>query len=229
MTDIVANFHQLQRRISATLESCNRASNAITLLAVSKSHSHDQIATLFAAGQHSFGENYLDEALEKISALNHLNIIWHFIGTVQSKKAQKIAQNFSWVHTVCRFKEAALLSQHRTTQRSPLNICLQVKMDDNSPSRNGVRTDKVMSLIEQIKPLPYLKLRGLMMLPPLTDDFEQQRFYFRALRMLYDSCNQQGAGFDTLSMGMSHDFEAAILEGATMIRIGTEIFGPRRT
>jgi len=228
MTDIVANFHHLKRQISATLQSCNRPSNAITLVAVSKSHSHDQIATLFAAGQHDFGENYLDEALQKISALNHQNIIWHFIGTVQSKKAQKIAQNFSWVHTVCRLKEATLLSEHRPAHLSPLNICLQVKMDD-SPNRNGVPSDKIMSLIEALKPLPHLKLRGLMMLPPLVDSLETQRAYFRTLRTLYDDCNRQGAGLDTLSMGMSHDFEAAILEGATMIRIGTTIFGARRT
>lgn len=228
MTDIVANFHQLKSRISTTLQACNKGPDTVTLVAVSKTHSHDQIATLFAAGQHAFGENYVDEALQKISALKHLDIIWHFIGTVQSKKAQKIAQNFSWVHTVCRFKEAALLSEHRPAELGPLNICLQVKMDDD-PHRNGVPSEQIMGLIKELKPLPRLKVRGLMLLPPFVEDSEQQRTYFSDLRTLFNHCNQQGAALDTLSMGMSHDFENAILEGATMLRIGTEIFGLRRT
>ncbi len=226
MTPIVANFVNIQRQMATTLQTCGRDAFAVTLVAVSKSQSSDQIATLFAAGQHAFGENYLDEALSKIAALPLPGIIWHFIGRVQSKKTPEIAQNFSWVHTVCRFKEAALLSLHRHSL-PPLNICLQVKLD-NDPKRNGVPKNEVLALIEQIKPLPNLTLRGLMVLPPFDDDIAKQRYYFRELRSLYEQCNQQGANFDTLSMGMTHDFEAAILEGATMLRIGTGIFGPRR-
>jgi pyridoxal phosphate enzyme (YggS family) len=226
MTSIVANFNNIQRQIATTLQTCGRSPIAVTLVAVSKSHSHEQIATLFGAGQHSFGENYLEEALPKIVALPLPGIIWHFIGRVQSKKAQEIAQNFSWVHTVCRFKEAALLSQYRAHQPS-LNICLQVKLD-NDPKRNGVPKNELLALIEQIKPLPNLTIRGLMVLPPFNKDSAKQQYYFRELRLLYEQCNQQGANFDTLSMGMTHDFEAALLEGATMLRIGTGIFGPRR-
>jgi len=227
MTSIVANFINIQRQIATTAQSNGRSIDAITLVAVSKTHDHQQIATLFAAGQHSFGENYLEEALPKISALPLPGIIWHFIGRVQSKKTQEIAQNFSWVHTVCRLKEAELLSEHRSSLPL-LNICLQVKME-HDPKRNGIDKAQVVSLIERIKLLPNLKLRGLMVLPPFVDEQAKQRAYFRELRMLYEECNQQGAGFDTLSMGMSHDFEAAISEGATMIRIGTGIFGPRGT
>lgn len=225
MTDIVANLHLTKRRLVTALQACGRTHEPLTLVAVSKSHPAEQIATLFAAGQQDFGENYLDEALLKIAALSQQDIIWHYIGTIQSKKAQDIAQNFSWVHTVCRLKEAALLSQYRASL-PPLNICLQVSMDD-SPKRNGVSKAHLFDLIEQIKPLPHLILRGLMVLPPFTEDLAQQRAYFADLRTLYEQCNNQGAGFDTLSMGMTHDFEAAIKEGTTMVRIGTGIFGPR--
>lgn len=226
MTHIVANFVNIQRQIATTVQSCGRDPFAVTLVAVSKSQDSDQIATLFAAGQHAFGENYLEEALPKIAALSLPGIIWHFIGRVQSKKAQEIAQNFSWVHTVCRFKEAELLSQYRASLPL-LNICLQVKLDDD-PKRNGIPSHEVLALIERIKALPNLTLRGLMVVPPFDDDIAKQRYYFRELRTLYEQCNQQGANFDTLSMGMTHDFEAAIVEGATMLRIGTGIFGPRR-
>ncbi|HRE33089.1 MAG TPA: YggS family pyridoxal phosphate-dependent enzyme, partial [Candidatus Berkiella sp.] len=189
-----------------------------------KSHSADQIAKLFAAGQHDFGENYLNEALTKIARLP-TDIIWHFIGTIQAKKTPEIAQNFSWVHTVCRLKEAQLLSQHRQGM-PPLNICLQVKME-NDPKRNGIYAHDLMSLLNAIQDLPNLQLRGLMVLPPQVEALTEQRAYFQALHSLLVHCNQQGAYFDTLSMGMTHDMEAAILEGATMVRIGTGIFGSR--
>lgn len=226
MTLIVANFVNIQRQIAAACQGCGRNPSTVHLVAVSKSQDSDQIATLFAAGQHSFGENYLDEALPKISSLVLPGILWHFIGRIQSNKAELIAQNFSWVHTVCRLKEATLLSQHRA-MLPPLNICLQVKLD-NDEGRNGVPKKDLMALIQQIKHLPHLQLRGLMVLPPLTEDSTQQHSYFSELRALYDDCNRQGANFDTLSMGMTHDFEAAIIEGATMVRVGTGIFGPRR-
>lgn len=224
MTDIVANFKLIQQRLMSASKSYGR-SDPLTLVAVSKTHSAEQIATLFAAGQQDFGENYLDEALLKISTLSQHSLIWHYIGTIQSKKAQDIAQNFSWVHTVCRLKEAILLSKYRASL-PPLNICLQVSLDD-SPKRNGVSKEAVLELIQQIKPLPHLRLRGLMVLPPFVEDFHEQCAYFAVLRELFDHCNNQGAGFDTLSMGMTHDLEAAIKEGATMVRIGTGIFGPR--
>lgn len=224
MIDIVANLKNIQHQIETTCQLCERNKDDVTLIAVSKSHSADQIAKLYAAGQHDFGENYLKEALTKI-ALLPTDIIWHFIGTIQSKKTPEIAQNFSWVHTVCRLKEAQLLSQHRQGM-SPLNICLQVKMEDD-PKRNGIYANELMNLFKAIQDLPHLRLRGLMVLPPLVEVLTEQRTYFQALHSLLVHCNQQGANFDTLSMGMTHDMDAAILEGATMVRIGTGIFGPR--
>ncbi|MCS5712610.1 YggS family pyridoxal phosphate-dependent enzyme [Candidatus Berkiella aquae] len=224
MIDIVANLHHIQHRIETTCQQCERNKESVTLIAVSKSHSADQIAKLYAAGQHHFGENYLNEALSKITLLP-TDILWHFIGTIQSKKTLEIAQNFSWVHTVCRLKEAQLLSQHRQGM-PPLNICLQVKMEDD-PKRNGIYASELMNLLKPIQDLPHLRLRGLMVLPPLVEALTEQRAYFQALHSLLVHCNQQGANLDTLSMGMTHDIDAAILEGATMVRIGTGIFGPR--
>ncbi len=227
MIDIVANFTDTQRRIHEACLACGRSVDAITLLAVSKSQSASQIAALFAAGQQHFGENYLQEALPKLAELALLEITWHFIGTIQAKKTPEIAKNFSWVHTVCRFKEAALLSLHRTSELPPLNICLQVKMDNN-PDRNGLLANELPTLIERIQTLPNLRVRGLMVLPPFVESQAEQRHYFHKLQKLFTSNKHLCPEFDTLSMGMTHDLEAAILEGATMVRIGTGIFGPRR-
>lgn len=228
MIDIVANFADTKRRIREACLACGRFPDSITLIAVSKSQPATQIAALFAAGQQHFGENYLQEALPKLAELPHLRITWHFIGTIQAKKTLEIAQNFSWVHTVCRFKEAALLSLHRTSELPPLNICLQVKMDDN-PERNGILVKELPALIERIQTLPNLQLRGLMLLPPFVESVPLQRQYFHELQTLFASLKHLGPEFDTLSMGMTHDLEAAIAQGATMVRIGTGIFGPRRT
>lgn len=228
MIDIVANFSNTKRRIQDACVACGRFPDSITLLAVSKSQPTAQIATLFAAGQQHFGENYLQEALPKLAELSLLGITWHFIGTIQAKKTLEIAKNFSWVHTVCRFKEAALLSSHRTHELPPLNICLQVKIDEN-PKRNGITANELPALIERVQTLPNLQLRGLMILPPLVESVTLQRQYFHELQKLFASFKHLGPEFDTLSMGMTHDLEAAIIEGATMVRIGTGIFGPRRT
>ncbi len=228
MIDIVANFADTERRIREACLSCGRSIDSITLVAVSKSHPSTHIAALFAAGQQHFGENYLQEALPKLTELRLLGITWHFIGTIQAKKTLEIANNFSWVHTVCRFKEASLLSLHRPSELPPLNICLQVKMDAH-PERNGIPAHELPALIERVQTLPNLQLRGLMLLPPLVESLTEQRRYFHELKKLFTSFKHLCPELDTLSMGMTHDLEAAIFEGATMVRIGTGIFGPRRT
>ncbi len=214
------------QRIQGAVEKFQRQPGSVSLLAVSKSHAPTLISALIAAGQHDFGENYLQEALLKISALSQKRLVWHYIGPIQSKKAPEIAHNFSWVHTISRFKEAHLLSQHRPPFLDPLQICIQVKLDDN-PKKSGIAISDVASLIESIKELPHIRLRGLMTIPPFSEDFEQQRKYFSLLKTLFLSLNAQGAQLNTLSMGMTHDLEAAIAEGATIVRIGTGIFGSR--
>jgi pyridoxal phosphate enzyme (YggS family) len=216
----------LQRIRTAELK-YHRPPDSVCLLAVSKSQAPTQIATLFDAGQQSMGENYLQEALVKISALSQKQLIWHFIGQCQLRKVPLIAQNFSWVHTVSRLKEAQALSNHRPKDLGALNLCIQVKLDDN-PNRSGAKMEDIADLVKAIQPLPHLKLRGLMTIPPITEDFDLQRKYFRLIKNLMMQLNEQGAHLDTLSMGMTHDLEAAIAEGATIVRVGTGIFGPRQ-
>ncbi|MBS0286568.1 MAG: YggS family pyridoxal phosphate-dependent enzyme [Proteobacteria bacterium] len=224
MKDILTNLHILLQRIRDAEQTYHRVPGSVSLLAVSKSHASTLIETLLGAQQHDFGENYLQEALIKISALENKQLTWHFIGPIQSKKAPLIAQHFNWVHTVSRFKEAQALSEHRPQNLGHLNICIQVKLDNN-PKRGGVVPEDVPALIEVIKPLPLLRLRGLMTIPPFSEDFEQQRKYFSLVKTLYEQVND--GTMDTLSMGMTSDLEAAIAEGSTMVRIGTGLFGPR--
>ncbi|MGD9592423.1 MAG: YggS family pyridoxal phosphate-dependent enzyme [Candidatus Berkiella sp.] len=225
MTDVATNLQVLLNRIRTLEQTYHRAPNSVSLLAVSKSQSASLIETLACAGQQDFGENYLQEALIKISALSHQQLSWHFIGPIQSKKAPLIAQYFSWVHTVCRLKEAQLLSKQRSHELGPLNICIQVKLDAD-PNRSGIAISEVPSLIQAIKDLPQLKLRGLMTIAPISNDFKQQCFYYDQLKSLMDSLNDKNA-LDTLSMGMSDSIEAAIAKGATIVRVGTALFGPR--
>lgn len=227
MTNLITNFHTILHRIRAAEQEYHRHPESVSLLAVSKTQAPAQMIPLIDAGQQSFGENYVKEALVKLSALSQKQLVWHFIGPIQTNKANDIAQNFSWVHSVCRLKEAERLSQFRTSISEPLNICIQVKLDDN-PRKSGADPGQVPSLVEAMKALPHLRLRGLMTLPPYVETFDAQRTYFRLLRKLFEQLNQQGAALDTLSMGMTHDLEAAIAEGATIVRIGTGLFGPRK-
>ncbi|MBN9286486.1 MAG: YggS family pyridoxal phosphate enzyme [Gammaproteobacteria bacterium 39-13] len=227
MADLIANFHTVLQRIRAAEQKYNRLSGSVSLLAVSKTHTPEQILTLNDAGQQSFGENYVKEALVKLSAVAQKQLTWHFIGPIQTNKTKDIAQNFSWVHTVCRITEAEHLSRFRASVGEPLNICIQIKLDNN-PRKSGVALKDVPALITAIKTLPYLRLRGLMTLPPYVEGFEEQRKYFSLLRALFEQLNQQGETLDTLSMGMTHDLEAAVAEGATIVRIGTGLFGPRK-
>lgn len=225
--DLKKNLEMIQQRILVAQQNAHRTPGSVSLLAVSKTQAIAQIAQLFALGQKDFGENYVQEALPKIQALSDYSLVWHFIGPVQSKKAKDIAQHFSWVHTISRHKEAQLLSNARASQLPALNLCIQVKLD-NSPTKGGIFPQDVPELVDAIKTLPRLSLRGLMALPPVGKDFEQQRHYFKMVRDLFEALNQKGANLDTLSMGMTQDLEAAIAEGSTLVRVGTGLFGPRK-
>lgn len=203
-----------------------QAPQAVTLCAVSKAQSADAIRAVYQAGQTVFGENYLQEALKKQTELHDCAIAWHFIGPIQSNKTQLIAQHFDWVHSVDRLKIAQRLSEARTAAKSPLNICLQVNISAEV-SKSGASTSELLNLARQIKQLPHLQLRGLMAIPAPSQDVSFQRDQFRQVHDLFTALNQQGLALDTLSIGMSGDFEAAIAEGATLVRIGSAIFGAR--
>lgn len=201
----------------------------VDLLAVSKTKPASAVACLYADGQRHFGENYLQDALPKIAALQHLpNINWHFIGQLQSNKTALIAQNFAWVHSVDRLKIARRLSAQRPDNLAALNICLQVDVDHSSMgSKAGVPISSACELARAVSELPNIQLRGLMCIPDLSPDFDMQLQIFSRLSKLFVDLNAQGFQLDTLSMGMSADMRAAIKAGSTMVRIGTDIFGAR--
>lgn len=203
-----------------------RDPGSVTLLAVSKRKPALVIEETAAIGQQNFGENYPDEALNKIQQLQHLNINWHFIGAIQSRKAAGIAKNFSWVHSVDRLKVATRLSERRDPAHPPLNICLQVNLD-NEENKSGVSVDELDQLAEQCSKLPNLTLRGLMAIPAIRTELDDQRAVFAKLRCALEGLQSGFTDMDTLSMGMSADMEAAIAEGATIVRVGTAIFGAR--
>ncbi len=224
--NIAENIQQIQQNIARAAEKYHRDKNSVQLLAVSKTRPAEMLRQAYQVGQRNFGENYLQEALQKIQALSDLSIVWHFIGAIQSNKTRDIAQHFSWVHSVDRLKIARRLSEQRGDGLAPLNICLEVNISEE-PSKAGFLLNELDGVIEEVRKLPHIKLRGLMAIPAQADSFEQQRQIFKPLREKLESFNQQGYGLDTLSMGMSNDMEAAIAEGATIVRIGTAIFGRR--
>lgn len=202
------------------------ATQTVTLCAVSKAQPATAIRAAYDAGQTVFGENYLQEALQKQAELEDCAIAWHFIGPIQSNKTQPIARHFDWVHSVDRLKIAHRLSDARPSDLPPLNICLQVNISEEA-SKSGASGQELLELALNIKQLPRLQLRGLMAIPAPCSDFEQQRDQFRQVRALFNHMNSHGLQLDTLSIGMSGDFAAAIAEGATLVRIGTAIFGAR--
>ena len=215
---------------SLLADSSNRAQHrpeSVKLLAVSKKQPLEKIRAAAAAGQRDFGENFVQEGLEKIDQCRDLALTWHFIGNLQSNKTRHVAEYFDWVHTIDRLKTARRLSSHRPANRAPLNICLQVNVDGET-SKSGITPDSVLELAASCAELPNLRLRGLMCLPAARSDFDQQRRPFARLRELYESLRATGIDVDTLSMGMSGDFDAAIHEGATIVRIGTALFGERQ-
>jgi len=220
----------LLARIRAAEQQYGRAPGAVRLLAVSKTQPASAIAALAAAGQRCFGENYLNEALDKCRALAHLDLDldleWHFIGPIQANKTRGIAEHFAWAHSVDRLKIAERLSAQRPASLPPLNICLQVNID-REPTKHGLDASEVATVARAVATLPGLRLRGLMAIPAPASDFAAQRAPLAHLRELWQQLNEAGLALDTLSMGMSDDLEAAIAEGATLVRIGTALFGPR--
>lgn len=226
MTTIASNLQAVRVAMVQAAIAAGRAPEDISLLAVGKTFPQEAIREAYRFGQTSFAESYLQEALDKIAALHDLPIEWHYIGPVQSNKTRAIAEHFAWVHSVDRLKIAERLSAQRPTHLPPLQVCLQVNIS-NEASKSGVAPEQVQVLAHEIAGLPNLQLRGLMAIPAPSDDVIVQRQSFAHLRKLFLQLNRQGLQLDTLSMGMSHDFAAAIAEGATMVRIGTAIFGNR--
>lgn len=228
MTDLSERIKQVYTEIRQHCETYQRDTDDILLLAVSKTRTSTEIAEAFALGIHRFGENYLQEAQTKMATLGDLPIEWHFIGPLQSNKTRPVAESFDWVHSLDRFKIAKRLSEQRPADLPPLNVCLQVNIDDED-SKSGCQPDEVLELARQIAQLPQLKFRGLMAIPAPTEDIDQQHRAFKAVAKLAEQLNQSGLTIDTLSMGMSSDLEAAIAQGSTMVRVGTALFGPRPT
>ena len=223
MSTIADNIGQVRQRIRAAADAVQRDANSIHLLAVSKTKPAQAVREAYAAGMCDFGENYLQEALTKQEALRDLPLIWHFIGPIQSNKTKAIAEHFDWVHSVDRLKIAQRLSEQRPAGLAPLNICLQVNVSGED-SKSGCAPADLPALAKAVAALPNLRLRGLMAIPEPTDDRAAQEAAFASLRTLQEGL---GLGLDTLSMGMSHDLEAAIAQSATWVRIGTALFGAR--
>jgi len=227
MTTIASNLQAVRNAMAAAAIKASRAPDNIVLLAVSKNFPPEALREAYHAGQTAFGESYVQEALDKITALYGLPLEWHFIGPIQSNKTRAIAENFAWVHGVDRLKIAERLSAQRPQNLPPLNVCLQVNVSGED-SKSGVAPDEVTGLAQAVARLPQLRLRGLMAIPAPNDDIAAQRQPFAQLRELRDRLYRQGLALVTLSMGMSHDFAAAITEGATIVRIGSAIFGARQ-
>jgi len=212
--------------MAAAATEAGRAPDDISLLAVSKTFAPEAIREAYQAGQTRFAESYVQEALHKIVALHDLPLEWHYIGPIQSNKTRAIAEHFAWVHSVDRLKIAERLSGQRPAHFPPLQVCLQVNISGEA-SKSGAPPGETAQLAMAIAQLPHLRLRGLMAVPEPGDDVAAQRAAFARLRRLFEQLNRQGLQLDTLSMGMSHDFAAAVAEGATMVRVGSAIFGNR--
>ncbi|GKT12596.1 MAG: PLP dependent protein [Thiomicrorhabdus sp.] len=223
---LIERYQSVNSRVQQACIKANRSIESVTLLAVSKTKPIEDIIELSKNGQSCFGENYLQESLIKIAECPSLE--WHFIGPIQSNKTKSIAENFAWVHSVDRLKIAQRLSQQRPTELAPLNILLEVNISQEE-SKAGFTPDEIMAVATEIAQLPHLKLRGLMAIPQKADSAEAQRQSFAQMSQLLTELNQAHPDWqlDTLSMGMSADLEAAIMEGATIVRIGTDIFGAR--
>ena len=226
MHDVGTALNAVRARIAELERRYRRTPGSVTLLAVSKTKPPEAVRAALAAGQRAFGENHLQDAMTKVEAFADESVSWHFIGAVQSNKTRTIAARFDWVHGIEREKVAARLSAQRPADRGPLDVCIEVNVSGED-TKSGVSTAEVEPLARLVRELPGLRLRGLMAIPRPAEDFESQRVPFRLLREILDDLNAKGLGLDTLSMGMTADLEAAIAEGATMVRVGTAIFGPR--
>lgn len=226
MNDILSRLIATKQQIQVAEQKYGRPSGSVQLLAVSKGQPIAKIQTAITAGQRCFGENYAQEALTKITALQQENLEWHFIGKIQTNKTKSIAENFAWVHSIDRLQVAQRLNDQRAQHLLPLNVCIEVNVSEEK-TKSGVMITELYELANAIVKLPRLKLRGLMTIPAITYDFSEQRKPYAILYKAYLDLQQQGFTLDTLSMGMSNDFVAAIAEGSTMVRIGTAIFGER--
>lgn len=226
MTTIAENIERLGNQLQRLERQYERSAGSVKLLAVSKRHSVESIIAANEAGIEDFGENYLQEALDKIQQLPAMRVNWHFIGPIQSNKTKALAENFHWVHSVDRLKIAQRLNDQRESSGPKLNVCVQIKLSDET-SKSGIELSEAEALCDSVEALPNLQLRGLMAIPAALSDLESQRLAFRILAQEFSRLKPRYAQLDTLSIGMSNDFEAAIAEGSTLIRIGTAIFGPR--
>ena len=228
MTSVADNLGLVHHRIAAACAAAGRPVQAVTLLAVSKTFGADAVRQAFGAGQRAFGENYVQEALDKMQATADLRgqLSWHLIGPLQSNKTRPVAEAFDWVQSVDRLKIAQRLSEQRPPGLAPLQLCLQVNISGEA-SKRGLHPDEVPALAQAVAALPRLRLRGLMAIPEPAGDAAARRAPHRALRELLGAVNAQGLALDTLSMGMSADLEAAVAEGATLLRVGRAIFGGR--
>ncbi|MDR1853826.1 MAG: YggS family pyridoxal phosphate-dependent enzyme [Azoarcus sp.] len=226
MPPISTNLQTVVARVAAAARAAGRDPATVKLLAVSKTWPAASVREAHLAGQRAFGENYVQEAAEKIAALAPLNLEWHFIGPLQANKTRLVAESFDWVHSVDRLKIAERLSNQRGENQPPLQVCLQVNVSGEA-SKSGVAPQEAATLARQVAALPRLTLRGLMCIPEPTGDEALLRRRFALLRQLRDQLAAEGLALDTLSMGMSHDFDLAIAEGATIVRVGTAIFGER--
>ncbi len=223
---ITERLERVQTRVRTAAQAAGRDPRTVTVLAVSKQQPIALLRAAAQAGQRAFGENYLQEAVDKITALAELELQWHFIGKIQSNKTRPIARHFDWVHTLDRPQIARRLNAQRAESQLSLNVCIQVALS-NEPAKAGVVPAELPALAQLVAQQPRLRLRGLMCIPPPSRDPDDARPYFGRLRELFEQLNKQGLALDTLSMGMSADLEAAVSEGATLVRIGSAIFGPR--
>jgi PLP dependent protein len=223
---VTENFRKIQDLLAQSAAAAGRSADSVRLLAVTKSQPADRILEAVSAGQREFGENFVQEALRKMDELARDDLIWHFIGRLQSNKTRPVAERFQWVHTVDRLRIAERLDRQRPYYAGKLNVLIQVNVDED-PAKAGVSAADLPKLAAAVAELPRLAFRGLMCIPAEARDFEAQRVPFRRLRELAESLGQLGMEIDTLSMGMSADFDAAIHEGATIVRIGTALFGGR--
>jgi len=232
MTMIDNNLQTVRARMAAACRAAGREASEVKLLAVSKTFGPQAVMQALAAGQTAFGENYIQEAVQKITQLRHLSppsgppLQWHCIGPVQSNKTRLVAQHFDWVHTVDRLSVAQRLSQQRPPDLAPLQVCLQVNVDGGA-TKSGLRPQEALALAQQVAALPGLRLRGVMSIPEPAPDFATACAVFARVKALFDAMNAEGLALDTLSIGMSADLEAAIQAGSTLVRVGTAIFGGR--
>ena len=226
MGSIADNLQAVRTRIEAAAKACGRDPKSISLLAVSKTWPAESVRAAAAAGQCAFGENYVQEGVAKCAAMADLGLEWHFIGPLQSNKTRLVAESFDWVHSIDRLKVAERLSAQRPAQMPPLQVCIQVNVDGEA-TKSGCLPGEALALAEAVRRLPRIILRGLMAIPAPSDDPAAQRKPLARLAALAAEMRSAGLPIDTLSMGMSHDLEAAVLEGATVVRVGTAIFGER--